>query len=54
MFVWLLEVRLHISQPEYTVNEGDGTLHVCIVRDGQTTEPITLAIKTADDAALGV
>ena len=51
--VAFLEVRVRISQPEYSVNEGDGTVTVCVVRDGLTTDPITVTLNTREGSATG-
>lgn len=51
--VLCLEVRVRISQPEYRVNEGAGSVRVCVRRDGKTTDPITVTITTSDGTATG-
>ena len=44
---------IRIGQRVYVVNEGNGTLTVCVERIGQTTDPITVTFTTSDGSALG-
>ena len=46
-------VNVRISQPDYTVNEGEGTVTVCVERQGQTTMSITVTVMTAAGTATG-
>ena len=41
-------VRVRLTQDDYTVNEDEGTVEVCVVREGETTDPITVTINTGE------
>ena len=41
-------VRVRLSQDDYTVNENEGTVEVCVVREGETTDSITVTINTGE------
>ena len=41
-------VRVRLTEDDYTVNEDEGTVEVCVVREGETTAPITVTINTGE------
>ena len=41
-------VSVRLSEDDYRVNEDDGTVRICVVRDGVSADPITVNVTSRE------
>ncbi len=46
-------MTVQFTEEEYTVNEGDGTVQVCVEKDSDIAESFTVSLPTQDGSAGG-
>ena len=44
----ILAVSVRLSETDYRVNENEGPAQVCVVREGQTTQPISVTLISGE------
>ena len=47
-------VQVQFERDSYTVNEGDGTATIRVVKVGTSSIPVTVTVDTSDISATGI